>query len=319
MKLIRHLLILAVAASFGCKTSSSDDAKLRDATLIDKEVLPPVKYAYWADKDFVYRGYCSWASAPYDRTSCAQNLVKIPIKQVLAYYQKLDVMSDGYQEGSRQLSAEQKQAALTELLTALQERKELAWLPMQRRVPEEARGQIKLSDDAVLLASRINQCFLGVGETRALMPPFMVSIYELTGRGAIKIGLRNGMGKGQSVLVQDGKELRKGQTFFDLYKEISADNGARPATCQLFNTGATALPAKSVLFVSGWDRHNPGHADITAFRLYKDAQLTQETGYMSCIGAFSEFNGNPAPVFALGELLSTFKNESDFILQGYFE
>ena len=319
MKLIFPLLISMIAASFGCKTSSTGEAKLRDATMVDKEVLPPVKYAYWVEKDWVYRGYCSWASAPYDRNSCTQNVVKIPVKQLQTYFQKLDVMPDGYPQGTKQLTQEQKQAATAELLTALQERRELTWLPMQRRVPEEARGQIKLSDDAILLASRINQCFLGVGETRAVMPPFMVSIYELTGRGAIKIGLRNGLAKGQSVIVNDGKVSGDGDKFLDLYKEIQPDNGARPATCQLFNTGSAALPGKSILFVSGWDRQNPEHADITAFRLYKDPLLTQETGYMSCVGAFSESNGQPAPVFPLGELLSVFKNESDFILQGYME
>jgi hypothetical protein len=190
---------------------------------------------------------------------------------------------------------------------------------MQRRVPEETRGQIKLSDDAILLASRINQCFLGVGETHAVVPPFMASIYELAGRGAIKVGLRNGLAKGKSVIVRDGKAAMEGDKFFDLYEEVKAENGVRPATCQLFNASSTAIPAKSILFVSGWDRQNPVHADITVFRLYKDPLLTQETGYMSCVGAFSESNGQPAPVFPLGELLSVFKNESDFILQGYME
>ena len=319
MQLIFHLLILMLAVSSGCKTSSSNETKLRDATLIDKEILPPIKYAYWADKEWVYRGYCSWSSAPYDRTSCAQNVVKIPVKQFQTYFQKLEVMPDGYLQGSTRLSAEQKQAATVELLTALQERRELTWLPMQRRVPDEARGQIKLSDEAIMLASRMNQCFLGMGEARALMPPFMVSIYELAGRGAIKIGLRNGLAKGKSVIIRDGKSAMEGDSFFDLYKEIQADNGVRPATCQLFNAGSVAIPAKSILFVSGWDRYNPDHSDITAFRLYKDPILTEETGFMSCVGSFSETNAQPSPIFPLGELLTVFKNESDFILQGYME
>lgn len=319
MKLVYCVLLFTVMFSNACKTFDSGESKLRDGTLIDKESLPPVRYAYWADKDWVYRGYCSWASAPYDRSSCAQNVVKIPVKKFQTYFQRLDVMADGYPQGSSHLSPEQKQAATTELLTALQERRELAWLPMQRRIPEESRGLIKLSDSAVLLASRINQCFMGVGEARAVMPPFMVSIYELVGRGAIKIGLRNGIAKERSVVVREGKVFSEGHKFFDLYKDIAAENGVRPPTCQVFNTGSTALAPKSILFMSGWDRQNPDHTDLTAFRLYKDAELTQETGYMSCVGAFSGSNDRPAPIFALGELLSVFKDESDFILQGYME
>lgn len=313
------ILICALVGCLACKSGVTSDSKLQDGTLVDKETLPPVKFAYWADKDWVYRGHCVWSSAPHDRNSCAQNIIKIPVRQFQTYFQKLDVMLDGYQPPASRLSAEQKQAATAELLKALQERGDITWLPMQRRVPEEARGQIKLSDEALLLATRINQCFLGVAESRAIMPPFMVSIYELAGRGALKIGIRNGLKKNQSVIIRDGRSIEEGAGFFDLYSKIPSDNGVRPPTCQIFNAGPADLPAKTILLVSGWDRQNSTHTDITAFRLYKDAQLTQETGYMSCVGAFSEFNAKPAPVFALGELLSTFKDESDFILQGYME
>ena len=313
------ILICALIGCFACKTGPTGGSKLQDGTLVDKETLPPVKFAYWADNNWVYRGHCVWSSAPYDRNSCAQNVIKIPVKQFQTYFQKLDVMPDGYQPPASRLSPEQKQTATAELLKALQERRDITWLPMQRRVPDDARGQIKLSDEALLLATRINQCFLGVSESRAIMPPFMVSIYELTGRGALKIGIRNGLKKGQSVIIKDGRAIEEGVDFFDLYTKIPSDNGVRPATCQLFNAGPIDLPGKTILLVSGWDRQNSIHTDITAFRLYKDAQMTQETGYMSCVGAFSEFNAKPSPVFALGELLSTFKDESDFILQGYME
>ncbi len=319
---MNFILTLFIVASFytsACKTPIRNSSSLNDATLIDKENLPPIKFAFWADQDFVYRGYCSWSSAPYDRTSCSQNTVKIPVRQFSAYFQKLDVMKDGYDGAVPSMSSEQRQAAVDELLKALQERRNLAWLPMQRRVPQELREQVKLSEQATLFATRMNQCFLGVGDARAVMPPFMVSIFELTGRGAIKLGIRNGLKNGKAVIVREGKALREADDFVDLYKEIPGENGGRVPTCQLFNSGATPLPPKTILFASGWDRQNPNHTDLTAIRLYKDAQLTQETGYMTCVGAFSEYMGQPSPTFPLGELVATFKDQSDFIFQGYLE
>jgi hypothetical protein len=313
------IFTLILSSTSGCKTFSSSPSNLRDTTLIDREDLPPVNYAYWTDKDYVYRGYCSWSSAPSNRTSCTQNVVKIPMTKFLSYYQKLEIMRDDYPQTSQALSDEQKQEGVSELVAALKENAQLAWLPMQRRVPSEARDQIKLSDAAILMGSRINQAFLGMGQTNHSLPPFMVSLYELAGRGAIKIGLRNGLEKNQSVIVRDGKALRYGDNFFDLFEEIPADQGARPSTCQIFNIGSTKLPPMSILFVSGWDRQNPNHRDLIAFRLYKDPLLTQETGYMSCVGAFSELNEKPVPVFPLGEFLTVFKDQSDFVFQGYME
>jgi hypothetical protein len=228
-------------------------------------------------------------------------------------------MKDGYDAAAFSMSPEQRQAAIDELLNALRERRDLAWLPMQRRVPQELRQQVKLSEQATVLATRINQCFLGVGDARAVMPPFMVSIFELAGRGAIKLGIRNGLKNGKAAILRDGKALREADDFVDLYKEIPAENGGRPATCQIFNSATTPLPPKTILFASGWDRQNPNHTDVTAIRLYKDAQLTQETGYMTCVGAFSEYMGQPAPIFPVGEMVATFKEQSDFIFQGYLE
>ncbi len=319
---MNFILTLVIAASFymsACKTPVKSGSSLNDATLIDKENLPPIKFAFWADQDFVYRGYCSWTSAPYDRTSCSQNTVKISIRQFMDYFQKLDVMRDGYDGLGFFTSPEQRQAAVDELLKALQERRNLAWLPMQRRVPQEFREQVKLSEQATLFATRMNQCFLGMADARVLMPPFMVSIVELAGRGTIKLGIRNGLKNGNSVIVREGKALREAEGFVDLYKEIPGENGGRTPTCQLFNSGNAPLPPKTILFASGWDRQNPNHTDLTAIRLYKDAQLTQETGYMTCVGAFSEYMGQPSPTFPLGELVATFKDKSDFIFQGYLE
>ena len=312
------LLLLSIV---GCKTANLDgkNSKLRDATLTDKESLPAVKFAYWADEEYVYRGYCSWSSAPFDRTSCTENLVRLPVKQFQAYFQKLEIMPDGYPDSSTKHTPEQRLKATNELLTALQQHKDLIWVPMQRRIPAEYRGQIKLTDDAALIATRLNQCFLGMGNAKALMPPFMVSVYELVGRGALKIGIREGLGKGQNIIVSDGKIRKTSDKYLDLYKEVALTDGARIPTCQLYNSSSIALPSKTILFASGWDRQNPEDSDITSFRLYKDAKLQQETGYMSCVGAFSEFNGNPTATFPLGELLGTLKNESDVIVQGYIE
>jgi hypothetical protein len=319
MMMNMKLLLLAALVTAGCKTPSSDGSKLRDATPIDKEDLPPVRLAFWADKDFVYRGFCSWSTAPFNRGNCTDDMVRVPASKFNEYFKRLEMMPDGYSNTGDAPTGTEVQKATAELLSALQNRDDLAWIPMQRRVSDDLRQQIKLSDGALQLASRLNQFFLGMGQTRAVMPPFMVSIFELTGRGAIKIGLRNGLKKDQSVIVQDGKALREGTGFFDLFKEIAAEQDGRKAICQLYNNGKDALPAKTILFVSGWDRFNPDHSDVTSFRLYKDAELTKETGYMSCVGAFTEFKGKPLPSFPLGELLTTFKDQSDFILQGYME
>lgn len=312
------LLLLSLV---GCKTANLDgkNSKLRDATLTDKESLPAVKFAYWADEEYVYRGYCIWSSAPFDRTSCTENLVRLPVKEFQAYFQKLEIMPDGYPDSVAKHTPEQRLKATNELLTALQQHKDLVWVPMQRRIPAEYRGQIKLTDDAALIATRLNQCFLGMANAKAMMPPFMVSVYELVGRGALKIGIREGLGKGQNIIVSDGKIIKTSDKYLDLYKEVAMTDGARIPTCQLYNSSSIALPSKTILFASGWDRQNPKDSDITSFRLYKDAKLQQETGYMSCVGAFSEFNGSPTATFPLGELLGTLKNESAVIVQGYIE